>query len=77
LGSMFWISNTSFRIILLYVKGKISDRLNVLLIGMVGTCLFMTIMDFIDEPHTAAYFGVILVGMFLASMFALYLALPI
>lgn len=24
LGSMFWISNTLFRIILLYVKGKIS-----------------------------------------------------
>lgn len=44
---------------------------------MVATCLFMVIMDFMDQPHTASYFGVILVGMFLASMFALYLALPI
>lgn len=77
LGSMFWISNTAFRIILLYVKGKISERLNVLLIGMIATTLFMLIMDRANQPHTAAYFGVILVGMFLASMFALYLALPI
>lgn len=73
---MFWISNTLFRIILLYVKGKISDRLKVLLIGMVGTSLFMLFAALAGMKYLAAYGGVVLVGMFLASMFALFITLP-
>lgn len=73
---MFWISNTAFRIILLYVKGKISDRLKVLLIGMIGTSVFMLLAAICDMKYWAAYGGVILVGMFLASMFALFITLP-
>lgn len=73
---MFWISNTLFRIVLLYVKGKISDRLRVLLIGMVGTSILLVFSVFLDFKSFASYGGVILIGMFLASMFALFLTLP-
>ena len=70
------ISNTLFRIVLLYVKGKISNRLTVLLIVMVGTSLFMLLAAFAGMKYLAAYGGVVLVGMFLASMFALFITLP-
>jgi hypothetical protein len=73
---MFWISNTTFRIILLYVKGRISDRLKVLLVGMVGTCLLMLGFAYGGMQYFAAYAGVVLVGAFLASMFALFITLP-
>ena len=70
------ISNTLFRIVLLYVKGKISNRLKVLLIGMVGTPLFMLLAALAGMKYLAAYGGVVLVGMFLASIFALFITLP-
>ncbi len=73
---MFWISNTAFRIILLYVKGKISDRLKFLLVGMIATSMLMVVTAMIGYKFFAAYAGVILVGMFLASMFALFITLP-
>ena len=73
---MFWISNTLFRIVLLYVKGKISDRLRVLLIGMIGTSVILLLAIIMDYKAFASYGGVILIGMFLASMFALFLTLP-
>lgn len=76
LGSLFWISNTTFRIILLYIKGRISDRLKVLLVGMIGTSLFMLGAAMLGREYLAAYGGVLLVGMFLASMFALFITLP-
>ena len=73
---MFWISNTTFRIILLYVKGRISDRLKVLLVGMVGTSLLMLGAAMGGMKYFAAYAGVVFVGAFLASMFALFITLP-
>jgi hypothetical protein len=73
---MFWISNTLFRIILLYVTGRISDRLKVLLGGMIGTSLLMLVFALSDMKYYAAYIGVVLVGAFLASMFALFITLP-
>jgi hypothetical protein len=76
LGSMFWISNTSFRIILLYVHGRISSRLKVLLAGMIGTSLLMLGFALGGLQYWAAYAGVVLVGAFLASMFALFITLP-
>jgi len=60
----------------LYVKGKISDRLKVLLAGMVATSLFMLGTALGGEQYWAAYGGVFLTGMFLASMFALFITLP-
>ena len=76
LGSMFWVSNTLFRIILLYVQGKISSRLKVLLAGMIGTSLLLLLSALGGMKYFAAYAGVILVGAFLASMFALFITLP-
>jgi fucose permease len=76
LGSMFWVSNTLFRIVLLYVQGKISSRLKVLLAGMIGTSLLMLLCAIGGMKYFAAYAGVIFVGAFLASMFALFITLP-
>ena len=73
---MFWISNTAFRIVLLYVHGRISSRLKVLLAGMIGTSLLMLGFAFGGQKYFAAYAGVVLVGAFLASMFALFITLP-
>ena len=58
------------------MKGKISDRLKVLLIGMIGTSLLMLLAALAGMKYWAAYGGVIFVGMFLASMFALFITLP-
>jgi hypothetical protein len=76
LGSIFWVSNTLFRIVLLYVQGKISSRLKVLLAGMIGTSLLLLLCALGGMKYIAAYAGVILVGAFLASMFALFITLP-
>lgn len=43
---------------------------------MIGTSLFMLGMAILGSKYIAAYGGVILVGMFLASMFALFITLP-
>ena len=37
-GSVFWMTNTAFRIILIYVTLKVSVRLRILMIGMVLGC---------------------------------------
>lgn len=58
------------------MTGRISSRLKVLLVGMIGTSLFMLGMAILGSKYIAAYGGVILVGMFLASMFALFITLP-
>lgn len=43
---------------------------------MVGTSIFMLAAAWMDMKYWAAYGGVVLVGMFLASMFALFITLP-
>lgn len=58
------------------MQGQISERLRVLLLGMIATSLFLIMMAFFGQQVLAAYSGVILVGMFLASMFALFITLP-
>lgn len=44
--------------------------------GMVGTCLLMLGFAYGGMQYFAAYAGVVLVGAFLASMFALFITLP-
>lgn len=39
-GSIFWISNTAFRIILIYVTIKVSLRLRILVIGLIISSVF-------------------------------------
>jgi hypothetical protein len=43
---------------------------------MVGTSFVLLIAVFMDYKGFASYGGVLLIGMFLASMFALFLTLP-
>jgi len=47
-----------------------------MLIGMVATTLLLVICVFANQKVFAAYGGAILVGAFLASMFALFMTLP-
>ncbi len=73
----FWVTNTVFRIILLYVTIKVSLRLKYLMLGMVVGCIINLIAAMSGHQWFAAFVGSFLNGMFLASMFALYLALPL
>lgn len=75
-GSLFWITNTAFRIILIYVTIKVSLRLRILMIGMIAGCTINFIAAMTGHHWFAAYPGSFLNGMFLASMFALFLSLP-
>ena len=75
-GSVFWITNTAFRIVLIYVTIKVSLRLKILMIGMIIGCIINFYAAMSGHQWFAAYVGSFLNGMFLASMFALFLALP-
>lgn len=75
-GSLFWVTNTAFRVILIYVTIKVSLRLRILMIGMMLGCAINLIAALTGHPWFAAYPGSFLNGMFLASMFALFLSLP-
>jgi|JI10StandDraft_1071094.scaffolds.fasta_scaffold1123670_1 uncharacterized YccA/Bax inhibitor family protein len=76
-SEVFWVTNTAFRIILLSVTIEVSLRLKYLLIGMIGGCLINLIAAMSGHEWFAAYVGSFINGMFLASMFALFLALPL
>ena len=76
-GSLFWVTNTAFRIILIYVTIKVSLRLRILMVGMILGCIANFIAATSGHEWFAAYPGSFLNGMFLASMFALFLSLPI
>ena len=75
-GSVFWITNTAFRIILIYVTLKVSLRLKLLMTGMIVGCSINFIAALTGHHWFAAFPGSFLNGMFLASMFALFLTLP-
>ena len=75
-GSVFWITNTIARVILIYITWKISDRLKILLGGMIVGCVINMVAAFTNYQWFAAFPGSFLNGFFLASLFALYLSLP-
>ena len=74
---VFWVTNTVFRILLLFVTIKISLRLKILMICMMGGCTVNMIAAMSGYAWFATFVGSFLNGMFLASMFALFLALPL
>lgn len=76
-GEVFWITNTVFRIVLIYVTIKVSTRLKILMIGMIVGCVINYIAAMTNHAWFAAFIGSFLNGMFLASMFALFLTLPV
>ena len=75
-SSVFWISNTVFRVILIFWTSKISLRLKVLLGGMVVGCTVNLIACLGGHHWFASHIGSFLNGMFLACLFALYISLP-
>jgi hypothetical protein len=75
-SEVFWVSNTLFRFILLYVTFRVSLRLKILLAGMIGGCVVNLVAVMAGHAWFSAFVGSFLNGMFLASMFALFLELP-
>lgn len=76
-SEVFWVTNTVFRIILIYVTIRVSLRLKILMIGMIVGSTINFIAAMTGYEWFAAFIGSFINGMFLASMFALYLALPL
>jgi hypothetical protein len=66
-----------FRILLIYITFNVSLRLKILLGGMIFGCTINLLAALAGHSWFATFIGSFLNGMFLASMFALFLELPI
>lgn len=75
-SSIFWITNTVFKIILLSVKSKVSIILKILMMGMISVSVINYTAAIGGYEGFAAYVGPFLNGAFLSSMYALFLDLP-
>ena len=72
LASIFWITNTIARIVLLYMPGTVTNRLYLLLRLLVVSTFTMVIFQFLGLYYFVTYAGVIASGAILSAMYALF-----
>lgn len=75
LASIFWIVNTIARIILLYMPGKVADRLSILLKWLVVSTFVVLVIQWTGHLALVCYAGVISSGFFLSAMYALFFSI--
>jgi fucose permease len=72
LASIFWIVNTIARIVLLYMKGTVAERLSILLKLLTVSTFLVLVIQWMGYLTLVAYMGVITSGIFLSAMYALF-----
>lgn len=75
LASIFWIVNTIARIVLLYMQGKVADRLLTLLKYLVLSTFIVLVIQWMGNLALVSYAGVISSGFFLSAMYALFFSI--
>ena len=75
LASIFWITNTIARLVLLYMPGSVSERLNFLLRSLVISTFIVVILQFMGFYYLVSYAGIISSGAILSAMYALFYSL--
>jgi fucose permease len=75
LASIFWIVNTIARLVLLYMKGTVAERLMLLLQLLVGSTFLVLVIQWMGYLALVAYLGMISSGIFLSAMYALFFSL--